>query len=183
MAVVAVTLGPLVVAMVLGLVYACLVLLAANPELAALLERAASYSLPEELAGAFKPKEEKDFRKVFAAIDKDGGGSIDSGELSTMAMQINPEATEQEVRTEVEAMLSEASLDGDQEISFGEFLLMMHRARRQGRVNKFASLADQVEAKMNKQAGGGVIYALLLLTFLVLISSSTALFHFFKCHS
>ena len=181
--VVAVTLGPLVVAAVLGLIYAYLVLVAADPDLADILNRAASYSMPEELSGAFKQKEETNLRNIFASIDADGGGSVDKEELSRVAMQLNPDSTQEDIEKEVSAMISEASLDGDQEISFPEFLLMLHRARRQGRTNMFASLADQVESKMNRKAGSGVIYSLLLLTFLVLISTSTALLHFFKCQS
>jgi hypothetical protein len=77
-------------------------------------------------------------------------------------------------------MMKEADLNGDSDIDFGEFLVLMHRSRRQGKSTEFASLADKVEAKVNFQPGAGVIYAFLTLTFLVLISTSTTLFHFFK---
>ena len=78
-------------------------------------------------------------------------------------------------------MLAEASADGDGDISFGEFLLMMHRARRQGRAGDFSKIVDVIEAKHSVTAGAGIIYLFLFLTFLVLISTSTTLLNFFKC--
>ena len=185
--VVASTVGPLVVAAILGLIYLAM-LATAEKEDPQIAKSAASYTCPDELVGAFKAAEEDKFRKMFALMDSDGGGVVDKDELLKVTVLLDPlkgidDTPGDDIEKAVANMLKEASLDGDAEISFGEFLLVMHRARRQGRTKMFTQLVDKVDARLNKQTGSGVIYALLTLTFLVLISTSTALFHFLKCNS
>ena len=73
-------------------------------------------------------------------------------------------------------------LDCEGTVNFAEFMLLMHQGRVQNNGSAFATLADKVDAKLNRIPGQGVINALLLLTFLVLIGSSSIVFHFFKVH-
>ena len=175
-----VTMGPIVLCSGLLLIYIALITTTSKVDQEH-QKRAASYILPKKLDGAFKADELNTFRKVFALFDADGGGLIDKDELKDIVQEIK--ADDDESDFDVGLMMSEVRLDlnGDHCVSFEEFLLMMHRIRHQGRVMQFGLLANAIEAKMNRHTGSKVIYALLLLTFLVLISSSSALFHFFPC--
>ena len=174
------TIGPVVLCSGLLLVYIALITTKSKVD-QAFQKRAASYISPEKLDGAFKADELNTFRKVFALFDVDGGGQIDKDELKNIVRQIKANEDELDFDALIDVMLSEADLNGDRSVSFEECLLMLHRIRHQGRVMQFGLLANAVEAKMKRHTGSRVIYALLLLTFLVLISSSSALFHFFTC--
>ena len=44
-----------------------------------------------------------------------------------------------------------------------------------------SQVADQLEAKLSENPANGYIYAVLLVSFLVLPGSTTILFNFFKC--
>jgi hypothetical protein len=66
---------------------------------------------------------------------------------------------------------------------FGEFLYAIKDAMVSGEESEFSKLATMIESGMKKSAGAGLIGAFLFLTFLVLISTSTLLFHFLKCDS
>jgi len=60
---------------------------------------------------------------------------------------------------------------------------MMHRSRNRNRSGTagLAELSYAVEAKANLAHGQSIFYVLLLLTFCVLISTSTTLFRKFNC--
>jgi nitrate reductase NapE component len=50
------------------------------------------------------------------------------------------------------------------------------------KVSKFESFADHVVAKVTVEKGKSAFTAFLILTFLVLIGTSTVVLHYFKCH-
>jgi hypothetical protein len=68
-----------------------------------------------------------------------------------------------------------------QEIDFGLFVRTLHQARHEGRATAFASLVDKVEAKILLAQGQALFSVFLLLTFLVLVSVSSTIFHFLQC--
>merc|ERR1712086_292463 len=61
------------------------------------------------------------FRGTFDAFDKDGGGSIDSGELELLLNAFGVRPTPEEL----EIMIREVDEDGSGEIEFNEFLRMI----------------------------------------------------------
>ena len=177
------TLVPLALGLLLLGWYIHIQINAAKPD-PVVLKRAVLYEVPAELESKFTAKEMHIFRMVFSSMDKgdDSSGHIDKAELVAMIMELSPEITLEDAEREADVMMKEASTDGDLEISLSELLQAVSTARREGRTSGFSTLVDKVEAKVTKQAGGDVIYAILTLTFLVLISTSTLLFNFFKCH-
>jgi len=58
---------------------------------------------------------------------------------------------------------------------------MMYLARIHGAETKFSTLLDLVDARVSRKPGQGIFYAMMLVTFLFLISSSTMLFHYLLC--
>jgi calmodulin len=66
---------------------------------------------------------EKELRDAFAVFDTDGSGSIDRKELKRLMKKLGQALTE----AEVDAMMDEVDANGDGEISYEEFKLMMVR--------------------------------------------------------
>lgn len=60
-------------------------------------------------------------RKIFMLFDKDGGGTIDAGELGDALRQMGQKVTDEEVAK----MIAEVDDDGTGEIEFPEFCAMM----------------------------------------------------------
>jgi hypothetical protein len=178
------TLFPIFVSVLLGLAY---VLIKAITKIKTQEARDAGqkvmdekYIVPQEFLAVFTDKEIKKFKRTFLFVDADRGGSIGSAELSAVIKRFSPEIMLDEVDRMVTDMIKEVSTDRDDEIDFGEFLLMMMRARREGRASQFSEIADQVDALVNKKAGQSIVNAFLVLSFLVLISTSITIFHYLK---
>ena len=179
-----VTLGPLAVAAMLGLVYFVVTTAEARKTKERLGERMATYEVPAELLhhpNSFGSDDIEKSKRVFAVADCDGSGSIDKDELKTIVETFTPGATSEEIDALVGKMMNEGDAAEDGEISFGEFMHIIHQARHEHKGGKFSELLDKMDASVNKSTGTIIVYLFLLLTFLVLISSSTTIFHFFKC--
>lgn len=179
---VSITVGPLVLGMLL--VFAYMVTVLTNTKSDKELElRINKYVIPERLMEYFSSRERQSLKRTFAAFDVRDNGEIDCEELQAAIEKFNPEESKEHVEAKVAAMVAEANIDGDTTISFQEFLFVLVRARKKGSTSQFSMLVDKVEADANHGAGQHLFYALLLLSYLVLVSTSTALFHFFKVRS
>lgn len=66
------------------------------------------------------------FREVFDLVDKDGSGAIDAEEVHELLSILGMEATPEEVDT----MVREIDRDGNGEVDFEEFLLVMAGGNR-----------------------------------------------------
>jgi len=63
---------------------------------------------------------------VFELLDKDGGGSIDAGEIHAVMKDLDIDVT----RSEIENVLKELDSDGNGEIDFDEFLYAMSQSEK-----------------------------------------------------
>mmetsp|Transcript_86907 Transcript_86907/g.168334 ORF Transcript_86907/g.168334 Transcript_86907/m.168334 type:complete len:503 (-) Transcript_86907:1300-2808(-) len=155
--------------------------------------------VPANLQTSFQcPAELKRLRETFAAMDADGSGYVSNEELE-VALRNAHGAAQDDDSTEstinervsrlVDAAKAAADHDDDQGLSFGNFLAVMlfwklsaadkiswknpTTRRRKSSVGAF------MESR-GDSFGQAIFYVFLLLTFLVLISTSTALFHYLK---
>ena len=64
---------------------------------------------------------EEEIREAFRAIDKDGNGFISAAELRHFMSNLGEKLT----NDEVDAMIREADMDGDGQVSYEEFIAMM----------------------------------------------------------
>ena len=69
------------------------------------------------------PEEINEFREIFNLVDKDRGGSITKVELSELMDTLGIDATPEEI----DLMISEIDQDGNGDIDFEEFVLVMSR--------------------------------------------------------
>ena len=145
-------------------------------------KRMETLAVPKSMQGLFEDKQEQKLRKVFASFDVKGVGTIDETDLKLVLKRFTPNASEEDAIIAVSEMVSQISIDGDLEIDFGEFLYAMYQCNSGESESTFASLVDLVSAKVNKPAGQFVINIFLVLTFLILLSTSTTVFHYLKCH-
>eukprot|EP00058_Branchiostoma_floridae_P007764 XP_002593252.1 hypothetical protein BRAFLDRAFT_124868 [Branchiostoma floridae] len=83
-----------------------------------------------KMGGAEKMTEEQiaEFKEAFSLFDKDGNGSITTGELGTVMRSLGQNPTEAELRD----MVNEIDADGNGTIDFPEFLTMMARSKKDG---------------------------------------------------
>ena len=68
-------------------------------------------------------QELNEFREIFDLVDKDKGGSISTEELSELMATLGISAS----RDEIHAMVNEIDKDGNGEIDFDEFVMVMSR--------------------------------------------------------
>mmetsp|Transcript_15218 Transcript_15218/g.19299 ORF Transcript_15218/g.19299 Transcript_15218/m.19299 type:complete len:111 (-) Transcript_15218:103-435(-) len=76
-----------------------------------------------------KPKQETALRKIFTALDANGNGVIEGREVHELLAAVKKsylKATEYELsKSEIDALVKVADTNGDKEIDFTEFKLMM----------------------------------------------------------
>ena len=134
---------------------------------------------------AFSDLEKLNLRLAFQYIDTDFSKVITSDELKAAASSIDLNRDSNSPAANLDAQLRsffmEIAQDGQNRIDFGAFAQAMYRARIEGQGGHFAHLVDEVEARVTKVPGAAIVYAALLLTFLVLISTSTMIFQYFSC--
>jgi len=65
--------------------------------------------------------DEDELAQAFKVFDKDGSGTISADELRTVMKSLGENLS----NSEIDAMISEADVDGDGQISFPEFVKMM----------------------------------------------------------
>lgn len=131
--------------------------------------------VPIDLEGKFTDAEVGNLRATFCTYDVDGSGSIDKEELRKVLHEFKYDDAE------VDKIFEEANVDGDEIITFHEFITLMDKERHDGQSSTFAIVAERLEFKVNLQRSQTVFYLFLTVTFLVLIGNSTMLFQFFKC--
>ena len=82
-----------------------------------------SYIVPKFLHEQFNASEIDHFRRVFAAFDADGTGTIDDEELTKVIKQLEPGASDGKVQLMVSQFLEADNKDGSGTIDFGKFFL------------------------------------------------------------
>jgi len=178
--IVVVSICPLIVLFVLLSLYLKHVNLEVSKNNEVLAHEKAIYFAPEELQALFGNKLEK-YRKFFKHYDKNASGELDQEEVTSMFTEMDLDATKKEINDYVSAFYAAMDHDGSGNIDFSEFLRGMRVAVEQPDNCEFASLAAKIDAKATQSRGQLVFYLILLLTFLVLVSTSTTIFHYFDC--
>ena len=124
------------------------------------------------------------FRRAFKHCDsEDGGdGKVDKSEMTLVVREFNADSTEDEVKKLVDDFFLTADKDGGGEIEFKEFMEAIYAASQSGGTEAdFAAMVQQVQMKATKGQSEVIFTLFLLLTFLVLISSSSTIFNYLKC--
>lgn len=88
------------------------------------------------------------YASAFKSVDKDQSGAVDSAELGTILKSLGEDASEDACTK----MLAELDIDGDGQVSFDEFVLMM--AKRNGKSVNSAAKAKIAAAKRLSQVAG-----------------------------
>jgi len=99
-----------------------------------------------------RAKELKEFKEVFALFDKNSDGTISTSELGGILRGLNQEFNEKQLQ----AMIRKVDVNGDGEIDFDEFVLMMD-----SRSNTANVVVDELEEafKVFDKNGDGHITA------------------------
>jgi len=148
-----------------------------------------AYRVPDAMASWFTRSELASLRKTFAFFDADAGGDVNCDEMHKVIRSFQPEASLESVNdlfAEAKATARASKLGhlagtSDDTITWTDFLLMTKNARDHDEKTALSLLADQVDAKVSKNSANNYIYAILLVSFLVLPGTTTMLFNFFKC--
>ncbi|CAM5083765.1 unnamed protein product [Natator depressus] len=78
------------------------------------------------MAGQLAEEQIAEFKEAFSLFDKDGNGSITTGELGTVMRSLGQNPTE----AELQDMIGELDTDGSGTVDFPEFLSLMARKMR-----------------------------------------------------
>ena len=76
----------------------------------------------------FMDEDERTFKKAFDLFDKDGDGSIDRKEITTVFKELNLKLSE----GEIDRIMSHFDEDGDRRISFDEFIIVVSQINDTG---------------------------------------------------
>ena len=171
------------------------------------LKRELRSDVPAALTKAFSLQETTEYLRIFSFLDISYKGSLSKDDISKVVASITGrKLTGQDLstifrdaknalETFVEAQniqdekRGKAFLDakkkrrgwfGGDRLSLGEFLGLMHRIFHLGLDSPLKDPVEQVGAKVNVVRGQILFYLILVLTFLVLVGTSTTLFHYFK---
>jgi Ca2+-binding EF-hand superfamily protein len=90
-----------------------------------------------------------EYKEAFSAIDKDSSGLIDKAELDQLFRKLGKTPS----KTQLDAMVSKADVDGDGQISFDEFTKMMMRP------DKFVTFESELKEAFNvfdKDSNGSI---------------------------
>lgn len=75
----------------------------------------------------FTEEQIEEFREIFSMYDEDGGGSISTEELGKVMRNLGQNPTEEELKD----IIAEIDIDGNGEVDFDEFLLLMGKNARE----------------------------------------------------
>jgi len=143
--------------------------------------------IPDELAAVINVSDEQllKLRETFVYFDKDGSGSFTFEDLIKTMRVLNMNPDEEQIKISVE----EADVNGDGEIDFGEFTGLLLSKSKQGYDTKsklcifsFDTIDTLIKDRINLERRNFSINIILIISFLVLVSTSNTLFHYFKCH-
>jgi hypothetical protein len=153
-----ITLGPLVFAAFLFLLYGLEFLLKKHKaiKLDDRLKNNVHYAVPKDLVHQFSKTEVTTIRRTFAFFDKFSRGRVDRTLFSK----------------------SEATPD----LSFGDYMYLIQQSCQVDNCETgFAELNDAAEAKANPHQEDSMFFFLLLFSFVVLIGTSSTVFEYFQC--
>lgn len=108
--------------------------------------------VPTILKGKFSQGEVESLRSAFRLLDKDGNHSISKDELENVLESNDITRLSEEQAGEVSAVLAEADLDHDGEVSFGEFLNLVHKMRH-GKTNLSGHVMEALIQSAKKAEG------------------------------
>jgi len=89
-----------------------------------------------EVKDDLTPEQKKEYKEAFDLFDKDGGGTVTVEELGTVMRSMGQDPTDEDLQD----MVDEVDVDGDGEIDFPEFCMMMSRTMKQG--NQVADIQE-----------------------------------------
>ena len=141
--------------------------------------------LPKSVAGIFTDSEADKLKQAFAFLDKDGSGTISMEEVAATLKAFDLDASEGHLDMIFKEVLqkgapgSKGTPRGRSEISFDSFAKAIAASKIEGRSTSLGSIVDRV----GQGAGNSTIYAVLLFTFLILVSTSQTIFEFFRCQT
>ena len=81
------------------------------------------YKLPRWMETEFSQSEIMLFKRLFSAIDCDGGGELDADELIALTAQMGNQVTEEQAKDLIGLM----DLDGSGTVDFGEFMMLLYK--------------------------------------------------------
>ena len=109
------------------------------------------YVVPLHLASAFTTQETEELKANFGRFDENGDGFIDGKELATI-LGLLGEAASPEAIT---ALLADADGNGDNKISFVEFVKMTHKNKRSGVQSQLNSAIKKASGVVRTTGAGG----------------------------
>jgi len=127
-----------------------------SKKLEATLRHDERYAIPDDLAFFYSVKELRSLRRIFFYLDKGKKGKAeDVGQFLLF--------------------------QGKSELSFSDYLCTLDVARLEDRQTEVTSFMLAAEAKIKARQGEYKIFTLLLLSFIILIRTSSTIFEYFQC--
>lgn len=109
------------------------------------------YVIPVHLAAAFTPQETEELKANFGKFDANSDGFIDGKELATILGLLGEKASPDAI----DALLADADGNGDNKISFGAFVKMMHKNKQSGVQSQLNSAIKKASGVVRTTGAGG----------------------------
>jgi len=144
-----------------------------------------TYKIPDTLTCEYTKEEFDSIILTFAYIDTDLSGSASRVEVEHALKALGLIETDDHINAIFSAIVPTNSLsfNATDSFTFGEYVIAIDTARREGLESEFTDMVDEANARVSQGRTASMVYVFLVFSFCVLVGRSSDVFSYFQCQT